>query len=456
MSEENILGTRPIPQLALKFGIPSIVSMLVNSIYNLVDQIFIGQKVGYLGNAATSVTFPFVTLSLAVSLMISVGTAANVGLNLGRGEHDKADRTLGCGFLLAVLSGLILFGLGELFLVPCLKLFGATELVLPYAIDYARWYLIGVPLVSVGILTSDEIRADGSPSYAMITMLAGAVTNIVFDWFFIFILEWGVTGAAVATVMGQFLTMVLNLLYFRRLKTLHFRWKYVRLDPAIFIQIVTLGFSSFINQAVMLIVQIIVNKQAVTYGAMSKYGAEIPLTVFGIILKINALMVSIIMGMTTGSQPIFSFNYGAGYYHRVKELIRTNLIVCTIIGLCGTVVFQTFPSQIIGIFGQEDALYNEFAVMALKNMTIFIFILGIQMTANVYFQAVGKPGKAMIISLSRQLIFMVPALLILPQFFGVRGVMWSYPCSDICAVILCSVLLLVEMKALNQLLEKKL
>lgn len=455
MSEENILGIKPIPQLALRFGIPSIISMLVNSIYNLVDQIFIGQKVGYLGNAATSVTFPFVTISLAVSLMISVGTAANVGLNLGGGDHEKADRTLGCGFLMAVLSGLILFGLGEALLIPCLRLFGATDLVMPYAIDYARWYLIGVPLVAVGILTSDEIRADGSPSYAMITMLVGAVTNIFFDWLFVFDFEWGVVGAAVATVMGQFLTMVLNLLYFRRLKTLHFLWKYVRLDPVILLKILTLGFSSFINQAVMLIVQIIVNKQAVTYGALSKYGSEIPLTVFGIILKVNALMVSIIMGMTNGSQPIFSFNYGAGHYRRVKELIRTDLIVCTIIGLCGTAVFQNFPSQIIGLFGQEDALYNEFAVMALKTMTMLIFILSIQQTASVYFQAVGKPKKAMIISLSRQLIFMVPALYILPHFIGVKGIMASYPCADACAVVLCAVLLLLEMRTLNRLLEKE-
>ena len=448
--KENMLGTKPIPRLMLQFGIPSIVSMFVNSVYNLVDQIFIGQRVGFLGNAATNVTFPFVTISMAISLMIAVGTAANCGLNLGRRNHDLADRTLGTGSLLALCSSIILLLLGQLFLSPMLRLFGATDLVMPYAIPYARIYIIGLPFTALGILSSDIIRADGNPSYTMKSMLAGCFFNILFDYIFVFPLNMGVQGAALATILGQLLTMIINLLYIRKLRTLHLRREYAVPDPAIMKTILTVGFSSFITQAAMLVTQVLLNQQAVKYGAMSEFGAEIPLTVFGIVMKINGLMVSVIMGLVIGSQPVYSYNYGAKKYDRVRELIKDSMIAGTVIGLIGMAVFQLFPQQLISIFGQEDALYNTFAVMAIRTMTILIFILGIQMTAGVYFQAVGKPKHSIVISLSRSILFMVPLLLIMPLFFGIRGVMMCYPVSDLFSVILCSTLLIREMKNLGK------
>lgn len=448
--KENIIGTMPIPRLVVMFGIPSMISMFVNSIYNLVDQIFIGQKVGYLGNAATNVTFPFVTISLALSLMISIGTAANVGLNLGRKDQEKADRTLATGFLMALLSGILVLAVGEILLVPMLKAFGATDKVLPYAIDYARIYILGCPLTAVGIMTSDEIRADGNPRFAMITMLSGAVFNIVFDWLFVFVLGWGVAGAAVATVMGQFVTMVMNLWYFAtRLKTLNLKREYLHLNPHIAGGILALGFSSFLTQVTMLAQQIILNKLAVYYGGLSQYGPEIPLTVFGIVMKVNALMVSLVMGIVVGSQPVFSYNYGAMKYIRVKQLVKTCITIGLVIGIIGTICFQLFPGQIISIFGSEDALYNEFAQFALKTMTMLIFILGVQMTAGTYFQSVGKPMRALVISMCRSLIFMIPSLVILPMFMGVKGIAYAYPLSDIFALILCSSLLLIEIRRLN-------
>ena len=448
--KENMLGTKPIPRLMLQFGIPSIVSMFVNSVYNLVDQIFIGQRVGFLGNAATNVTFPFVTISMAISLMIAVGTAANCGLNLGRKNQDLADRTLGTGSLLALCSSIILLLLGQLFLSPMLRLFGATDLVMPYAIPYARIYIIGLPFTALGILSSDIIRADGNPSYTMKSMLAGCFFNILFDYIFVFPLNMGVQGAALATILGQLLTMIINLLYIRKLRTLHLRREYAVPDPAIMKTILTVGFSSFITQAAMLVTQVLLNQQAVKYGAMSEFGAEIPLTVFGIVMKINGLMVSVIMGLVIGSQPVYSYNYGAKKYDRVRELIKDSMIAGTVIGLIGMAVFQLFPQQLISIFGQEDALYNTFAVMAIRTMTILIFILGIQMTAGVYFQAVGKPKHSIVISLSRSILFMVPLLLIMPLFFGIRGVMMCYPVSDLFSVILCSTLLIREMKNLGK------
>ena len=448
--KENMLGTRPIPQLMLQFGIPSVVSMFVNSIYNLVDQIFIGQRVGYLGNAATNVTFPFVTISMAISLMIAVGTAANVGLNLGRRDQDRADRTMGCGFVMAAAASLLLLAVGQIFLSPMLRLFGATDLVMPYAIPYARIYILGLPFTTLGILLSDMIRADGSPAYTMRSMLAGAVFNIVFDYIFVFPLDMGVRGAALATILGQLLTLVINLAYIPRFRTLHFGSDYLKFDRSIATSIVTVGFSSFITQSAMLVTQVLLNNQAVKYGAMSEFGAEIPLTVFGIVMKINGLMVSVIMGMVIGSQPVYSYNYGARKFDRVRELIRDSMIAGTVIGLIGMAIFQLFPQQLISIFGQEDELYNTFAVMAIRTMTILIFILGIQMTAGTYFQAVGKPKHSILISLSRSLLFMVPFLIILPIFFGVRGIMYCYPASDLFAVILCTTMLLREIKNLRK------
>ena len=452
---ENKLGVRPIPKLLLQFAVPSIVSHLVNSVYNIVDQIFIGQKIGYLGNAATNVTFPFVTIFMAIGLMISVGTAANVGLNLGRRKQELADRTLGNGIMLGIIAGIVLVAGAQIFMVPLLKFFGATELVLPYALPYARIYTIGVLFVTVAIVLNDEIRADGTPAYAMYSMLSGAILNVILDYIFIFKMDMGVEGAALASIIGQFLCMAVSLSYLKRFKTLHPRLANLKLDPAIVKESLTLGMPMLATQLAGLVVQIVMNQQAVRYGAMSIYGSEIPLTVFGIVMKINALMMAFILGTSIGAGPIFSFNYGAGNYARVKELIKISLIVTTIIGVIGMLSIQLFPEQIVAVFGQEDALYNEFAVRALRRMTILIFIMGVQMTANSYFQAVGKPRYSMLISLSRQIIFTIPLMLLLPLAFGVDGLMYSFVLADLGAVILCSSLLVREIKLLNTMIAEQ-
>ncbi len=453
-SGENILGTKPIPELLLKFAVPSVISMLVNSIYNLVDQIFIGQGVGYLGNAATNVVFPFVMISMAVSLMISVGTAANVGLNLGKGDQDQANRILGNGLFLALISGFVILILGEGFMVPLLRLFGATDNILPYAIDYGRIYLVGTVFTTIGILLNDIIRADGNPSYSMRAMLLGAGINIVLDPLFIFVFHWGVQGAALATILGQLATLICGLLYLKKLRTLQMKKENMKLKGDVVKSIVTLGLSSFFTQFAALFMQIIMNQQTIKYGEMSIYGADIPLTVFGIVNKVNGLMMSLIMGISTGSQPLFSFNYGAKKFQRVKQLVKTAMISCVVIGFIGMLCLQGFPNQIISIFGQESDLYNEFAVMCLKNMTIFIFVMGVQMVAGVYYQAVGKPVGALLLSLSRQVLFMIPCFLILPIFFGIKGVMWSFPVSDVLSVAMAALMLAVEMRKLNQMIRE--
>ncbi len=452
---ENILGVLPIPKLLRRFALPSIISMLVNSVYNIVDQIFIGHRIGYIGNGATSVSFPFVTFFMAISLLIGVGTAANVGLNLGRKDQKRADLVMGNGIFLALTAGLMLFTVAEIFLIPLLRCFGATDIILPYAVDYSRIYIIGVIFVTVSIVLSDLIRADGSPSYAMISMLSGAILNVILDYVFMYPLDLGMRGAALASIIGQFLNLVVALSYLRRFRTLNLKRENLRPDPSVIKEIVSLGLPSFITQFAGLLVSITMNQQAVKYGALTEYGSEIPVTVFGIVMKVNSIMLALIMGTTIGAQPIFSYNYGARNYRRVRQLAIITLITTSIMSVCGMLAVQLFPQQIISAFGQEDALYNEFATHALIIMTIMIFILGIQMTSISYFQAIGKPRYSLIVSICRQIGFMLPLLYILPLIMGLDGIMYSFVFCDIGVLIVCTVLFTKELKDLNRLIKNQ-
>lgn len=454
--KENILGTEKIGKLLLTYSIPGVISMLVNSIYNLVDQIFIGQGVGYLGNGATNVSFPFVQLLLALSLMVSAGTAANTSLNLGRKDEDEACHYVGNGLGLALIFGISLLVVGEIFLVPLLHFFGATEANLAYAIDYSRIILIGFPFVSCGMMMNDIIRADGTPRFAMISMLVGAILNVIFDPLFIFVFHWGVRGAALATIIGQIATFFLSFWKMHDLKTVKLIYADIKPLGRRLKRILLIGMSAFLTQISMLFVQILLNNQAARYGAMSEYGADIPVTCFGIIMKVNQIMMSVIIGITNATQPIFSFNFGAAKYDRVRELVKKTVITTFIVGCVGWLILQNFPAQIVSIFGQESELYNKFAIMCCKNMTKMIFVMGVPMMAGVYFQAVGKPMQAVLLSLSRQVLFTMPLMVILPLFIGVVGIMYAYPLADCFSITLATILLIAEMKRLHRLeLEQK-
>lgn len=452
--QENALGTEKISRLLVKFAVPGVVSMVVNSIYNLVDQIFIGwSEVGYLGNGATNISFPFTTLALAIALMISAGTAANISLNLGRRDQERADRTLSQGFALALGAGVAVCVVGELFLEPLLWAFGATDALIGLARDYSRIILMGFPFVTVGIMLNDFIRADGSPRYAMVSMVAGAVVNIVLDPVFLFVFHWGIQGAALATILGQILTFCISLAYLRRSKTVRLRREALLPQWDVVRHIFSIGLSACITQVAILFVQIALNNVVKTYGAQTVYGSEIPLTCFGIVMKVQQIMTSFILGTCNGTQPIFGYNYGAKQYRRVRKLAYITLAVVFVIGLAGTFIFQTFPEQVISIFGQEDnPLYQEFAVLCIQTISRFIFVMGMQMLSSVYYQAVGKPVKAIVLALSRQILFMIPALLILPRFFGLNGAMYAFNVSDICALILSATLFVFEMRGLNRLI----
>ncbi len=448
-SARNELGTKSVGKLLLQFSVPSMISMLVNSLYNLVDQIFIGQGVGYLGNAATNVAFPFVTLSLALALLVSDGCAANMSLSLGAGDQEKANKGLAGSLLLAATFGILLFAVGSIFLTPLLRLFGSTETVLPYAQDYTRITLLGMPFVIVSITLSAVIRADGSPRYAMVCMLVGALINTVLDPLFIFVFRWGVKGAAWATIIGQFANFLLTVRYLFRLRHVRLVRKYVRYDLRIMGHVCLLGISSFINQVAIMLVQIVVNNTVTRYGAQSIYGADIPLTCFGIVMKVNQIIAAFIIGIGSGAQPIVGFNYGAGQYARVRRTYALAVSAATFFSVVGFLVFQLIPDKIILLFGQENALYNEFAVLCFRRVLLCVFALGFQMVTSGFFQSIGKAKISALLSLSRQVMFLIPLMLLLPLAFGLNGALFAFPIADTAAALLAAVFVVRELRLLR-------
>lgn len=438
-----------IGKLMLKFSLPAIISMMVNSIYNIVDQIFIGWGVGYLGNAATNVAFPMVTVAMALSTLICDGCVAFFSLKLGEKRYDDAARTMGNGVMIALVTGIVVFLLGELFLSPLLMLCGATETVFPYAKDYVSITLVGYPLVFISMTISSLIRAEGNPRYAMICMLAGAITNIFLDAWFVLGLNWGVKGAAWATVIGQALNFGLCLAYIPRFKDIRFRFSNMIPSGRILTSFLPLGISSLFTQMSFAILQVCMNNQLVKYGAMSIYGPDIPMAAFGIVMKVNSIIISVLVGISVGSQPIVGYNYGAKKYDRVKKTYLRTITVGSIVAVCGWLVFQLFPQSIVNIFGQESDLYNQFAVMCFRRFLITVCLAGVTVPTGIFFQAIGKPVIAMISSMLRPLVFFIPALFFFTSRMGIEGAMWAGPFSDLLAFILVSSLALNEMRKLS-------
>ena len=362
----NPLGTERIGKLVLTFAVPSIISMVVNALYNIVDQIFIGQGVGYLGNGATNVVMPMTVIAIALSLLIGDGAAAYLSLKLGEGDEKSAARGVGCSISVMVIVGVILCILFNLFLEPLCKLFGATEDILPYAMDYGRIISYGILFSSIDSGMAGMIRADGSPKFSMAGLLLGCITNIILDPVFIFVFHWGVKGAAWATIAGQILNAFLYLAYIWKFKSIKLDKECFRISGKVMAKVSSLGVSSFITQIAIVLVMAITNNILVSYGAESKYGAEIPLTTIGITMKVNQIVSAILLGLATGAQPIFGYNYGSGQKDRAKQAYRIILAVSTIVLILAVLVIQFAPMSIVRLFGSESELYNEFAVKCFK------------------------------------------------------------------------------------------
>lgn len=444
-SETNSpFATEPIGRLILKFAIPSVIALLVNSLYNIVDQIFIGWGVGYLGNGATNVVFPITIIALALSMMIGNGGAAYLSLKLGEGESESARKGVGNAVTLVVVVSILLAVVFLVFIDPILTLFGATDMLRDYALEYGWVIGLGLPFMMISAAINSMIRADGSPKYAMGSMVIGAILNVILDPVFIFIFYMGVRGAAIATVIGQVASFLVSVVYVPRFKTVRPNAAAFRLNVKTCGNIVTFGLSSFITQFAITIVMALTNNLLAIYGASSIYGAEIPLTATGIVMKVNQIMISILLGIATGTQPILGYNYGAKRYDRVKKALEISLIASEVISILAFLLFQFAPMSVVTLFGSEEGLYNEFAVKAFRIFLMLCPLTGFQTIAAVYLQAIGKPVKSAILSLARQIIFFVPAALILPTFLGVEGVLWTGPVADGLAFLLSLALLLYE------------
>lgn len=446
---ENPLGYEKISKLLRGFAIPSITATLVSSLYNIVDQVFIGQGVGYLGNAATNVSYPLSTICLAISLLLGIGSASRFSIYLGKNDPERAARLVGNGIVLMAGAGVLYLLLGEIFLVPLLQVFGATGEIMPFAREYSGTVLLGMPFLILTNGISNLIRADGSPRYSMLCMVAGAIVNTILDPVFIFVLDWGVFGAALATILGQLLSFALALRYLWHFRTVELTRACFHLELRDNLRTLYMGVSSCINQIAITLVQIVLNNSLTYYGALSIYGKEIPLAACGIVMKTNAILLSIIVGISQGVQPIIGYNFGAGKYDRVRQAyllaIRWNFIVSAV-GFC---LFQFFPADIISLFGDGEPLYFEFAILFMRTFLFMVLVNGVQLLSSNFFTAIGKALKGLLLFLTRQVFFLIPLIFLLPLHFGIFGVLLAGPIADFIAFVVSIIFVFREFKVLT-------
>ncbi len=454
--KENPLGYEKISVLLKRFAIPSIVSMLVSSLYNIVDQIFIGHGVGTVGNGATNVAFPFTTICLALSLTIGVGSAARFALELGKGNKKEAGYSIGVSTVAGAVAGLLCLVFFEVFARQMLTAFGATPTIMPYALDYVRVTALGMPVLVVTNTVSNLIHADGSPKYSMLCMAVGAVLNTILDPIFIFVFDMGIAGAAWATVISQVVSFFVTVYYLKKFKSVKVTRECFRPGIKRTLHTMSLGLSNGLNQAAVCLVQIVMNNSLTYYGALSKFGTDIPLSAVGVVMKVNSIVMSVFIGIQQGTRPIMGFNYGAKQYDRVKETYKLGILVDVVFAAFGFILFEFFPHLILNIFGKGNALYTEFGILFMRVFLCTVIINGIQFLSANFFSSIGKPVKGIMLSMCRQCLFIIPLILILPRLWnlGLYGIMMSGPIADIMAVILSIILIKREFKDMDRLVRE--
>lgn len=452
---ENPLGIEPIGKLLKSFAVPSVVSILVNSLYNIVDQIFIGQGVGYQGNAATTVAFPIVTIVLSLSMLIGAGGSAYASIRLGEGKFDVAEKVLGNMFSILLVAGLALCGICFLFFEPMLRLFGATDSIMQYAKDYAGITLLGVPFMMIGTGLSNMARTDGSPKIAMLSMIIGAILNTVLDPIYIFVFHWGVKGAAIATITSQILSVLMLMWYFTYKGKMKLKRKNLKPEIKLVMAFCALGISSFIVQIANTLLQIILNNSLVYYGNASAVGGDVALSAMGIVLKVSGILIGINIGISTGAQPVVGFNYGAKKPERIKQTYLLSVKIATICSVVGWIACVFFPKYLLMIFGSGDANFMDFAIKSMQIYMFGIFISGIQIVSTGYFQATGQALKASILSMLRQIILLIPLIIAFPLIWGLDGILLAGPVADVASGLIVSFFIIKEMKKLNLWIKEK-
>lgn len=449
--QENSLATGQIGRLIARFAIPSVIAMVVNSLYNIVDQIFIGQGIGYLGNGATNVVFLITLITLSLSLLFGDGAAAFFSLRLGEGKKDLAAKGVGSMALALCALSLLCLGACALFLQPILRLFGATDQIMPLAYDYGRIIIIGLPFIMLSTALNAVIRADGSPKFAMASMISGAAVNLLLDPLLIFSFGWGIQGAAVATVTGQAVSFSLSVSYLPRMKQVRLTRKSFSISFPVTGRIMALGSSSFIDQISFALVMAVNNNLIVHYGAQSAYGSEIPLTSFGIAMKVQQILFAVVLGISVGMQPVTGFNYGAQNYARVKKACRVAIGCASTACLAGTIVFLCLPGPLMQLFGSPDStLFTAFSEKFFRTYFLLVIFLGFQTVMGIFFQSIGRPLRAAVISVSYQIVFRIGCAVLLSALWGLDGVLWSGPLADLLTFLLAVPLGLSVLKEMKE------
>ncbi len=439
--KNNYLGEEKISKLLLKFSIPCILSLLVSALYNIVDQIFIGNsELGYLGNAATGIVFPILIIAQAFAWCFGDGTAAYLSICQGKKDTQNAHRCVGSGITVTFAVSLILMLLFYLFKEPLLRLFGASDATIGMSVDYFIIVLAAFPIYMLANMMNAVVRADGSPAFSMASMISGALLNIILDPIlingYLGFPKLGIAGAAYATVMGQILSFIVCVIYFTRTKTFRLKLKSFKPDFRVFNHAVQLGISSFITQMSIVVISLACNIMLYKYGLKSEYGPDIPISVISIETKVFTIIINIVVGIVLGGQPILGYNFGAKRHDRVKQTYRLILLSTLAIGIISTLFIEICPQLIIGIFGSKDnMLYNEFARLTFRIfLSLVTFTCTIKMT-SIFFQAVGQPVKAVISSLVRDIVCFVPLVIILPYIFNIKGILFAAPAADLIAIV---------------------
>ncbi|QUH24407.1 MATE family efflux transporter [Serpentinicella alkaliphila] len=438
------LSEEKVWKLLFKYSLPATIGMIVNALYNVVDRIFIGRGVGAEALAGITIGFPIMLVLMALGMLVGVGGAALVSIKLGEQKRNEAELILGNSVLLLIGITLLVSVVGLVFLDSILMLFGASQEVLPYAREYLRIILGGAVFQAIGFGMNNFIRAEGNPRIAMITMLIGAITNIVLDPLFIFVFGWGIRGAAYATIIAQGVSSIWVLAFFFRQKSLlKIRIENMKLHPAVIKNILAIGSAPCALQFGSSVVITIFNKQ------LSVYGGDIAISALGIIHSVSMFILMPIIGINQGSQPIIGYNYGAKRFDRVKETLKSSITAATMIVSLGFILTRLYPHSLINLFNRDDLELVRIGTEGLRIFLVTLPVIGFQIVGSNYFMAVGKPKKSMFLSLSRQVIVLIPMLLILPNFLGLYGVWLAVPVSDTIASILTGIFLLKEVKQLN-------
>ena len=449
MDHTKRMGEERISKLLIRFSVPAITGMAINALYNVIDRIFIGRGVGALALSGLTIGFPIMLILMAFGMLVGLGATALISIRLGQERKNDAEHILGNAVSMLFILSFFLTLLGLIFLKPLLVFMGASAEVLPYSYDYMRIILMGVLFMNIGFGMNHFIRAEGNPKIAMLTMILGAVTNIILDAVFILGLNMGVKGAALATIIAQFVSAVWVFSYFTlRNSTLKIRLSQLIPDFSVTMSILKLGSSFFMMHVAASLVTIVLNRSLVEYGGDAAVAA------MGIIHSLTMFVLMPCFGINQGAQPIIGFNYGAQKFKRVKRALFRAIGVAT--GVCsfGFIFYMLFPAFFIGIFSRDNQELLEIGTHGIRIFLVMLPVIGFQIVSTTYFQATGKPGMAMFLTLSRQVILLLPLLIILPRFFGLTGVWFAAPAADFGATIISTVFLFKEMKRVNRLIHQ--